>query len=47
MRKLKPTPVIRMVEKDTISIFAAEQVVVVVMAAYIQTKRSCVYKPLV
>jgi hypothetical protein len=34
MRKLKPKPVIRMVEKDTISIFAAEQVVVL-MAAYI------------
>jgi hypothetical protein len=38
MRKLKPTPVIRMIEKDTIFIFAAE--LVVVMAAYIQTKRS-------
>jgi hypothetical protein len=46
MRKLKPTPVIRMVEKDTIFIFDAE-LVVVVMAAYIQTKRSHVYKPFV
>jgi hypothetical protein len=42
MRKLKPTPVIRMVEKDTIFIYAAEMVV---MAAYIQTKRSRTYKP--
>jgi hypothetical protein len=45
MRKLKPTPVILMVEKDTIFIFAAE--LVVVMAAYNQTKRSRAYKPFV
>jgi hypothetical protein len=47
MRKLKPKPVIRMVEKDTIFMFAAELVVVVVMAVYIQTKRSRAFKPFV